>query len=171
MFSYNAANSLKPGDSRDMRHLVLIVLVILCGALLRLFMLTNQSLWFDEGMSLLATDSETLQGTLNALAARAGGDKYQPLYFFVLSAWRSIVGDSEFSLRLLSVLPGIVALLFMSASVAKIYGGRHALWSTSYLTVSAFWICYSQEVRPYSCLLYTSPSPRDGLLSRMPSSA
>ena len=25
--------------------------------------------------------------------------------------------------------------------------------------------------RPYTCLLYTSPSPRDGLLSRMPSSA
>ena len=24
---------------------------------------------------------------------------------------------------------------------------------------------------PYDCLLYTSPSPRDGLLSRMPSSA
>ena len=27
----------------------------------------------------------------------------------------------------------------------------------------------SQDLRP--CLLYTSPSPRDGLLSRMPSSA
>ena len=26
-------------------------------------------------------------------------------------------------------------------------------------------------VRVYPCLLYTSPSPRDGLLSRMPSSA
>ena len=26
-------------------------------------------------------------------------------------------------------------------------------------------------VQPYVCLLYTSPSPRDGLLSRMPSSA
>ena len=25
--------------------------------------------------------------------------------------------------------------------------------------------------KPYACLLYTSPSPRDGLLSRMPSSA
>ena len=25
--------------------------------------------------------------------------------------------------------------------------------------------------KPYGCLLYTSPSPRDGLLSRMPSSA
>mgnify|MGYP003374616357 CR=1 FL=1 len=30
----------------------------------------------------------------------------------------------------------------------------------------------SQTVeRSYTCLLYTSPSPRDGLLSRMPSSA
>src|SRR5664279_2515008 len=28
-----------------------------------------------------------------------------------------------------------------------------------------------QEVQHYPCLLYTSPSPRDGLLSRMPSSA
>src|SRR5664279_1663154 len=27
------------------------------------------------------------------------------------------------------------------------------------------------RTRPPSCLLYTSPSPRDGLLSRMPSSA
>ena len=27
------------------------------------------------------------------------------------------------------------------------------------------------EAGTYSCLLYTSPSPRDGLLSRMPSSA
>ena len=29
----------------------------------------------------------------------------------------------------------------------------------------------SRTARPYPCLLYTSPSPRDGLLSRMPSSA
>ena len=29
----------------------------------------------------------------------------------------------------------------------------------------------SQKYSPSLCLLYTSPSPRDGLLSRMPSSA
>ena len=29
----------------------------------------------------------------------------------------------------------------------------------------------SDEYKSYDCLLYTSPSPRDGLLSRMPSSA
>ena len=30
---------------------------------------------------------------------------------------------------------------------------------------------YQDKIRNYDCLLYTSPSPRDGLLSRMPSSA
>ena len=30
---------------------------------------------------------------------------------------------------------------------------------------------FSKVVEKVSCLLYTSPSPRDGLLSRMPSSA
>ena len=30
---------------------------------------------------------------------------------------------------------------------------------------------YKQKLKENSCLLYTSPSPRDGLLSRMPSSA
>ena len=32
------------------------------------------------------------------------------------------------------------------------------------------WV-FSKGVHPWFCLLYTSPSPRDGLLSRMPSSA
>lgn len=139
-------------DRIETRHTLLIAFVILAGALLRLFMLTNQSLWFDEGQSLVVTDSKTLAGTLYELSTRAGGDKYQPLYFFVLSIWRSIVGDSEFSLRLLSVVPGIVALFFMYAAVAKVYGSRHAFWSTTFLTFSAFWVCYSQEVRPYSLL-------------------
>ena len=36
------------------------------------------------------------------------------------------------------------------------------------VTMSDAWTTYRQAL---SCLLYTSPSPRDGLLSRMPSSA
>ena len=37
-------------------------------------------------------------------------------------------------------------------------------------SVSSTFINY-QALQCYTCLLYTSPSPRDGLLSRMPSSA
>ena len=38
-------------------------------------------------------------------------------------------------------------------------------------TKAWFYPALAARVRPESCLLYTSPSPRDGLLSRMPSSA
>ena len=31
--------------------------------------------------------------------------------------------------------------------------------------------CQPGDILEFTCLLYTSPSPRDGLLSRMPSSA
>ena len=34
-----------------------------------------------------------------------------------------------------------------------------------------FVLAYHNNTLPRACLLYTSPSPRDGLLSRMPSSA
>ena len=70
--------------------------------------------------------------------------------------------------------------------VFKFYNGQQALAFLKSTTVDmaildvmlpdtdGFHIC--QEIRkrhyfPIICLLYTSPSPRDGLLSRMPSSA
>ena len=37
--------------------------------------------------------------------------------------------------------------------------------------VSASQVEMQSGIQFYDCLLYTSPSPRDGLLSRMPSSA
>ena len=37
--------------------------------------------------------------------------------------------------------------------------------------VWVYWELAKDEAQPDFCLLYTSPSPRDGLLSRMPSSA
>ena len=46
-------------------------------------------------------------------------------------------------------------------------GGMLALVS---IYVILAWV-FASWARPFACLLYTSPSPRDGLLSRMPSSA
>ena len=42
----------------------------------------------------------------------------------------------------------------------SVWGGEHVIFPSSI-----------ESKYPYTCLLYTSPSPRDGLLSRMPSSA
>ena len=42
------------------------------------------------------------------------------------------------------------------------------LWSLHILVIPVIAILLGMH---FACLLYTSPSPRDGLLSRMPSSA
>ena len=42
---------------------------------------------------------------------------------------------------------------------------------TTLSTRSYINLIHQAQSQGYSCLLYTSPSPRDGLLSRMPSSA
>ena len=53
---------------------------------------------------------------------------------------------------------------------------RHWFMDSSFLDHAyqdkAFPIAANQTIsQPYTCLLYTSPSPRDATLSRMPSSA
>ena len=56
-------------------------------------------------------------------------------------------------------------------------GGRYENWRNSLIYNSTLIQHYSTTAgywagdKYFSCLLYTSPSPRDGLLSRMPSSA
>ena len=47
-----------------------------------------------------------------------------------------------------------------------------AIVSSILLAIIFFCSFFVEFITPYNpCLLYTSPSPRDGLLSRMPSSA
>ena len=59
----------------------------------------------------------------------------------------------------------------------KVYGGTSASPTTLLTTISAGTETYTQTgltngtTYYYNCLLYTSPSPRDATLSRMPSSA
>ena len=52
---------------------------------------------------------------------------------------------------------------------------RKHTFSISKEDSKVLWYCFSASCDAkgayYTCLLYTSPSPRDGLLSRMPSSA
>ena len=66
---------------------------------------------------------------------------------------------------LIFVLLGLfIGLLFLGVPVGFSLGG-------SAMAVTTIAVVLDQVFGVYTCLLYTSPSPRDGLLSRMPSSA
>ena len=67
------------------------------------------------------------------------------------------VGNSAFVLMIATLVPIFFNALAEAGGVSKV----------DYL---AYW-GYASSIVTVVCLLYTSPSPRDGLLSRMPSSA
>ena len=84
-----------------------------------------------------------------------------------LTTGKNLADDTTFVVRLMllivSVLPWAVYLFFMAKMINSIPVRD---WSRYYVLACAGFGTYLS-----TCLLYTSPSPRDGLLSRMPSSA
>ena len=139
--------------SRVLKTTVVLIILGAIATMFRVYMLTNQSLWLDEGASLAMTEGRSLSATLESLWAIAGGDKYQPAYFAILALWRSVMGDSQFILQLLSVVPGVLTPIFIYLGVRSTFGERHAMLSALFIACSSFGITYSQEVRPYSLLL------------------
>ena len=61
--------------------------------------------------------------------------------------------------------------LFGTAEDIESYMHYSTLGATLYMDASDNGWSYYKKHKDIACLLYTSPSPRDGLLSRMPSSA
>ena len=65
-----------------------------------------------------------------------------------------------------SLFTGLVSLALFGPIV-----GLRTVAQNEILVVTPKWLIVGLIVVVCTCLLYTSPSPRDGLLSRMPSSA
>lgn len=131
-----------------------LLIVILLSLFLRFFLLTHQSLWYDEGMSLYYVNGMSLQETLSRILGREAGDKYQPLYYLMLFCWRSVFGVSEFALRSLSAFLGVGSVIVIFFTVLRLYGRKHAIWSSLILGLSSFGVYYSQETRAYALLLF-----------------
>jgi len=128
------------------------VLIILVGVFLRFFLLSRQSLWFDEGYSLDLSNG-SFQENLTALLGMNSGDRYQILYYLLLGLWRSLFGSSEFAVRSLSVLLGTATIITVYATAVRLQGERYGLWVTALICCSAFAIFHSQDARPYALLL------------------
>ena len=87
-------------------------------------------------------------------------------------------GDPALTAALQEIIPNLTTPT--QAIVAEINTGRSSARNRLQDAARADWVLFlDADMRPvssdflksYFCLLYTSPSPRDGLLSRMPSSA
>jgi mannosyltransferase len=121
----------------------LLILIVLCGSLLRFAGLGNESIWLDETTSILIA-----RLNLPSVVAWTAADIHPPLYYFVLHFWLGF-GESEFAVRALSVMFGVWTIVIVYALARELFDSDVGLLSALLLALSPMHIWYSQEARMY----------------------
>ncbi len=114
-------------------------------AILAMVLSLGQSIWFDEGYSILLAKQPV--GELLALTAV---DAHPPLYYLLLKAWGEMFGFTEFALRSLSALFLGGAVTTMLLLIRRMFGTRVALVTIPVLILAPFALRYGYEVRMYA---------------------
>ena len=128
------------------RATVILLVVILIGFGLRVWNLASQSIWWDEAFTVQMTS----HGPENLWQMLLTGDRNPPLYFVSAALWGSVAGWSEFSLRFLSVIWGVIGLGFLFNLTKRLFGTHAGIWALAVAAVSPALVVYSQEARMYS---------------------
>jgi hypothetical protein len=107
-----------------------------------------QSIWWDEGHSIFVASHP-----IRDIATLPAMDVHPPAYFTLLHLWLRIAGQSEFTLRFLSVIFSLLTVALL-ARFAKTLS-RAAFTLTALLAaISPLYVAYAQEVRSYSMITF-----------------
>ncbi|MCS7060654.1 MAG: glycosyltransferase family 39 protein [Anaerolineae bacterium] len=128
------------------RFFVLATLLLLLAFAVRVIGLDAQSLWYDEGYSVMFVRND-----LGHVLTQAGAlELNTPLYYFVLFIWTRLAGESEFSVRLVSVFAGLLTVA-LAASLGSLRAQRTAgLWALGLMALWPAHVAASQEARMYA---------------------
>jgi 4-amino-4-deoxy-L-arabinose transferase-like glycosyltransferase len=124
-----------------------LILILLLAFGLRFYRLGAQSLWNDEGTSVVLA-----QRDLVSITRDAARDIHPPLYYWLLGGWVRLAGTGEAAVRSLSALLG-VALVALTYALGRLLAGRWAGLAAALLAaVNPFQVYYAQEARMYMLL-------------------
>ena len=131
----------------------ILLLIILLGAVLRIYDLDGESLWLDELYS-IEISKNSLLGILKEIYA--DNDNHPPLYYLILHYWMKAFGDSALAVRFLSVIFGVLSIAAIYEVARRLFSKNTALLSALILATSAFYVKYSQDARGYSLMAFLS---------------
>ena len=131
-----------------------IAAFVVLGTIIRLTRL-HAELWFDEGYTWAETSTNTFGALFHHLAnAHTSNERLAPLYYWLVYLWREVMGDSEASLHLLSILMSVASLVLLVDAARRLFGESAALWAAAVGGSSAFLVAYGGFVRPYALVIF-----------------
>ena len=113
---------------------------------LRMLYVNHESVSGDEAFS-MSVSQLPLPEMMRALVEDF---VHPPLHYFVLRGWFKLFGFGLFQARLLSVIFGTLAVVFLYLLAEYLFDRRTALLAALLMSVSQLAVMYSQEVRPYA---------------------
>ena len=142
---------------------IVLLIILLLAFSLRVHNLGEQPLRWDEAFSVWEAQMDLAQ-----LTEFTASDVHPPLYFWLLHGWVKVAGISEFAIRALSALSGLVSIAAVYAITCRLCHNRLAAWlATLLIATSPYHIHWSQDARNYAvatmftCLaVYASLRPR-----------
>lgn len=130
----------------------LLVIALCLGAVLRIYEITDRSLWFDEAFSW-----RLVLFPIPEMFERAAADVHPPLYYVLLKAWATIFGTSLAALRGFSVTFGLASILMAYRFAATAWQSRFVGVLTALAVAVAGWqISYAWEARMYTLGIFLS---------------
>jgi len=106
-----------------------------------------QSVWFDEHYSIMLA-----QRPLAELLALTQVDAHPPLYYIYLKLWGSVFGWSDLALRLSSIIPAALTVVFVALATRRLFNPKVALVVLPFLVLSPMLVRYGFEIRMYALI-------------------
>ena len=128
-------------------YITLVCATLILGSLVRLIKLDSDSLRLDETQSVWQASHST--GFIKEYMLK---NVHLPLHNTLLHYWMTYFGSGEAGVRLLAVIPGILALPALYFLAKELIGKRPALLALLFAAISPFWVWYSREIRMYTLL-------------------
>ena len=118
--------------------------LVLLAVALRFYRIDGQSLWSDEGTSVVLALRD-----LGAITRGAALDIHPPLYYYLLHFWMTAFGSGEIAVRALSALLGAATVWLTWLLGRRLFSAPVGLAAALLLALSPLHVQYSQETRMY----------------------
>tara|TARA_B110000444_G_scaffold111155_1_gene104907 strand:- start:963 stop:2609 length:1647 start_codon:yes stop_codon:yes gene_type:complete len=131
------------GKVPSLRYIRTLTAIAIFSAIMRFKGLDTESFWLDELTTLSAISQGTWRSTMEGWLSMVGMGTWLMYY------WKLLVGDSDFALRSLSAIAGIILIIVVAEFTRRFHDEKAAIITASMLSISHLAILYSQEFRPY----------------------